>query len=235
MKKVCNKVALITGASRGIGKAVARGLASDGWSIALCGRPSDKLTSVYETLVENKCNCLLLNTDVRKIEQVQSTVGTIWDRFGHLDLVLNNAGVYVGGTDEVSPTDFDLVIDTNLKGAWNIIHETVPLLKIQGKGYLINVSSLAGLTGFPGVGAYCASKFALRGLNESLFNELVPLGINVTALCPSWVDTEMAAHAPISDEQKIRLDDLVSSIRYLLTLSPNACIKELVLNCRASS
>jgi NAD(P)-dependent dehydrogenase (short-subunit alcohol dehydrogenase family) len=105
----------------------------------------------------------------------------------------------------------------------------VPLMQAQGAGYIVNISSLCGKVGFAGMGGYTASKFALQGLNECLYRELVPRGIKVTAICPSWVAAPMASYAPFPQESLIQCSDIVATVLYLLNLSPGACPMEIVV------
>jgi short-subunit dehydrogenase len=107
---------------------------------------------------------------------------------------------------------------------------------IEGNaGTILNVASRAGIIGFPNFGAYGASKFGMVGLSESLYRELAPRGIKVTALCPSWIDTDMARESgtPLSSEEMIQTEDLMKTVRWLLSLSPAACVREVMIECRA--
>lgn len=228
------KVALITGAGRGIGRAVALGLAEDGYNLGLISLGSKHLgQTAKETLRQYpQAKVLDIAADVADIAAVESAVSQIIDKFGKVDLLFNNAGLYVPGTLDISPDELNRMWDVNLKGAWNILKVVVPYMKRAGEGYIFNVSSRAGTVGFPNSGAYCATKFGLVGLNESLYRELCPNGIRVTALCPSWVDTEMAIGCPLPKEERIQPQDIVQAIRFLVKLPKAVCVKELVFECR---
>jgi len=123
------------------------------------------------------------------------------------------------------------MLDTNLTAQFVFLQAIVPIMKEQKSGYIFNVASRAGKIGFAGSGGYNASKFGLVGLNESLYRELVPLGIRVTALCPAWVNTKMAyeAGSKLRQIQMIQPEDIFETIRWLLTLSLGACVKEVVI------
>ena len=123
------------------------------------------------------------------------------------------------------------MLDTNLTAQFVFLSAVIPVMKEQKSGYIFNVASRAGKIGFAGSGGYSASKFGLVGLNESLYRELTPLGISVTALCPGWVNTNMAYEAgtTLKGKQMIQPDDLFKTIKWLLSLSPGACVKEVVL------
>ncbi len=226
------KLALITGAGRGIGRTVALGLAEDGYSIAACARNREELSSFDKSLKERGVGCLVDSVDVRDRDSVLKFTARATEEFGFPYIVFNNAGVNHPGTYDLSPEQFAELFDVNVKGAWNVICAVAPLMKQRREGHIFNVSSVAGKVGFAGMGAYCATKFALRGLNESLFRELVPEGVKVTALCPSWVDTKMASYAPMPSGQRIQTEDLLSTVRYLLRLSPAACAPEIEIQCR---
>ncbi|MCB0345736.1 MAG: SDR family oxidoreductase [Bdellovibrionales bacterium] len=222
------RTALITGASSGIGRKVALHLAKCGFQVTACARRENLLSALAEELGPQH---MVRALDVTKRGAVRTVVSEIIDKHGGLDLLFNNAGINVQGTCGIEGEAFDSVIGTNLTGAWNVLNEVVPHMKLREQGTIINVSSICGKTAFPDVGIYSASKFGLLAINESLFRELVPLGIRVTALCPSWVNTDMAVHGPMSDDKKIQTNDICTSIDYLLSLSPNAHVKELVLEC----
>jgi short-subunit dehydrogenase len=127
--------------------------------------------------------------------------------------------------------DFKSMLETNLVAQLIFTQEVVPAMKKQQSGYIFNVASRSGKVGFAGNGGYAASKFGLIGLSESLYRELTPQGIKVTALCPAWVNTNMAQEAgtPLETEEMIQPEDLFETIRWLLNLSAGACVKEVVI------
>lgn len=154
------------------------------------------------------------------------------EKWKTLDLLFNNAGANKPGTVELSLEDFRYIYDVNVIGAYLILHNAVPWMKEAKAGTIVNLASIAGTIGFPGAGAYCSTKFALRGLNESLHNELEPLGIRVTAISPSWVDTDMAAHCPFDSSKMIRPNDIAEAVLYIDNLGENVALKEMVIGCR---
>ena len=227
-----NKTALITGASKGIGKAIAIGLAELEYQTILIGRNRDDLKSVKKEIVKKGyTEPVQFELDITDSENVKKTVAKIVREFGRIDILINNAGIHFDGTLELSKQDFSKMLDTNLTAQFVMLQEVVPVMKKQKSGYIFNVASRSGKVGFAGSGAYCASKFGLLGLNESLYRELTPRGIKVTALCPAWVNTNMAkkAGSPLQPEEMIQPGDLFKTIRWLLELSPGACVKEVVL------
>ena len=227
-----NKVALITGASKGIGKAIALGLAEMNYQTVLIGRNQTDLECVSILIIKNGgFTPTLFKLDITNTNEVRNTIENIIADYGRIDVLVNNAGIYIDGSLDVSEDDFAKMLETNLTAQYSILKEVVPQMKAQKSGYIFNVASRAGKIGFAGSGAYSASKFGLLGLNESLYRELNPLGIRITALCPGWVNTKMAYEAGtiLDEEQMIQPEDLFKTIEWLLSLSPGTCVKEVVL------
>lgn len=227
------QVAFITGGSRGIGFAVAEGLAREGWKLWIAGRDPRRLEDAAGRLKKSGCPELLaVPLDVSDPDAVRNAVDGAWKRLGRIDLLFNNAAINHQGTWDLSAAQMQEILDVNIGGAWNMISALVPRFREQRFGHIINMASIAGNIGFPGSGAYCSTKFAVRGLSESLFRELVPLGIKVTALSPSWVATDMAHYSTLAAEEMIQPEDMFTSVKYLMSLSPQACVKELIVECK---
>ena len=123
------------------------------------------------------------------------------------------------------------MLEVNYLSAVRFIQAVVPEMKKCMSGYIINIASICGVTGFADVGAYCASKFAMVGYSEALGRELEPSGIRVTALCPSWVNTRMAMRSPVAPDQMIQPEDMGSTVRFLLSLSSGVRVRQIVLDC----
>jgi len=229
-------VALITGASRGIGRAVAVGLAEAGYQTILVGRSRQTLDQVakdiYE-IVDRKDDLapLVVPLDLSDVDQIDRILGSVIFKLGRVDVLVNNAGQYISGSLDVSCKDLEHLLRINVTAQVAVLQTVVPVMTQQGKGHIFNVASRAGKVGFEGVGGYCASKFALAGFSESLYRELVPQGIKVTTLCPGWVNTDMGLEAgcTLEPEDIIQPDDVLKTIQWLLSLSPGTCIKEVVL------
>lgn len=230
------KVALITGA-RGIGKAVALGLAKEGYRICLLSRSKESLQKVANDIVKNfqlAPEPLIYECDVTNIDSVNEVIEDVIKKCGHIDLLFNNAGILHDGTLE-NVKDFNEMINVNLIGAFNTLHCVVPYMKKRQQGYIFNLASLCGKVGYAGIGAYTASKFGLVGLSESLFNELAASNVKVTAICPSFVATDMVSHLEYPPQNlMIKPDDIFQIVHGLLLLSPHACIKEIVVYCKAT-
>lgn len=230
------KVAIVTGASRGIGACVAQGLAQDGFSLVLTARSKEALEQVAQSIRSQNYKGVQVLTypcDVSDSNAVSDMVTSVVSKLGRIDLLVNNAGMGKTGTLAISTEEFDEVLSVNLKGPFALLKAVVPTMKAQGGGTIINVASRAGKIGFAGWGAYAASKFGMVGLGESLYRELSPMGIRVTTLCPSWVDTDMAKGSTFPKNQMLTPEDILKSIRYIMSLSPAASVKELMIECRA--
>ena len=223
------RVAVVTGASRGIGKAVAEALAASGFDLALCARSKDELAKLKEALGKNGTSVEIYPLDVTDESAVRHMVDDTVERFGRIDLLFNNAGIFRGGTSEIALEDFVAMLDINLKAAFHFVSLIAPVMKQQKSGTIINISSRSGKYAKPGSGGYAASKFGLVGLNEALYRELSDKGIKVTAICPGWVDTEMATMSGLDGSDMIATADIVKTVEWLLTLSPTACVKEVCI------
>ncbi|MBY0357150.1 MAG: SDR family oxidoreductase [Candidatus Obscuribacterales bacterium] len=227
------KVAIVTGASRGIGASVAAGLAADGYAVALVARSKEALAQVASDIKKSRAKEPIATyvLDVSDDQAVAAMVASVQSTWGSIDLLFNNAGMYIAGSAGMNIADFDRLLSVNLRGAFSFLHAVVPIMKKQSSGMIINLSSRSGKFGFVDNGVYSASKFGLVGLNESLYRELSPLGIKVTALCPSWVDTAMQ-DSDLPTEEIIATADILKAVRFLLSLSPAAVVKEMIIECR---
>jgi NADP-dependent 3-hydroxy acid dehydrogenase YdfG len=238
MKK--NKgLAIVTGASQGIGAAVAKGLASDGYRVVLIARSRQNLDKVYDEIMElgnSTPEPIVLQLDITDYARLDDAVRSINQKYGAIDILVNAAALFMDGSLNESVDSFKKIIETNVVAQYAMLKTVAEVMKVQRSGYIFNIASRAAKYGFPGGGAYGSTKFAFAGLAESLYRELAPLGIRVTSLCPGWVNTEMAkiAGTPLKDEEMIQPDDLLNTIRYLLNLSENVCIKEIVLEMEKS-
>lgn len=227
-----NKVAIITGASRGIGKALAMGLAKLNYQTVLIARNLKNLEEVASEIESaGRLKPSIFAIDISKLKVLKTTLSEIILEFGKIDVLVNNAGVFFDGTTEIKESQFAKMLDINLNAQFVVLKQIVEVMKKQKAGYIFNIASRSGKVGFEGSGAYSASKFALVGFSESLYRELNPLGIRVTALCPGWVNTNMAFEAgtPLQPHEMIQPEDLIKTLKWLLSLSPGACVKEVIL------
>lgn len=227
------KVAIVTGASRGIGVAVARELAGMGYALGMTARTADALLDAVEVVKKESPGTEVVTGifDISDDASISTFVGEVHSRLGDVSVLVNNAGQLVRGTSGVSADELRRMLDVNLVAATVFSQAVIPDMKKAKAGHIINVSSICGVEAYPDVGAYCASKFGLVGYSSALDQELAPHGITVTALCPSWVDTRMASHSPLKKEEMISPSDLAVTVRYLLSLSNRAHVREIVIHC----
>jgi 3-oxoacyl-[acyl-carrier protein] reductase len=229
------QVAIITGGGSGIGLAIAAAVMAEGMAVTLAGRDRKKLERAAAQLGQKDHTVLIVATDVSYAPQVERMVAETLERFGRIDLLVNNAGTYrEGEVAELTEADWDTVQAVNLKGAFLCAKAVLPVMKRQRSGYIVNIASVAGKTGFGGAAAYCASKFGMIGLSQSLLEEVVGDRIKVTAICPGYVDTPMVAGVSVPGSEMIPPEDIGRLVVGLLRLSPNTVIKEIVVERKGS-
>ncbi|WP_437547653.1 SDR family oxidoreductase [Sorangium sp. So ce367] len=188
-----DKIALITGASRGIGKASALALSREGAVVVGVARNAADLAALEREIREAGGRGLMIEADVTRAASVAACVERAVRELGRVDILVNNAGI--GGYRpflEWSEDDYDRIMATNVKGTWLFCREVIPHMRRQGGGHIINVASVAGLQGYPSEAIYCASKFAQMGLTQALDREFWQENIKVSAVCPGGVETHFA-------------------------------------------
>jgi NAD(P)-dependent dehydrogenase (short-subunit alcohol dehydrogenase family) len=209
------KVALVTGGTKGIGRAIATALVREGLTVCLTSRHQNEID---DTVKELGGSTIGFVCDVRVYEQVQALMAFTVETLGGLDVLVNNAGIGIFQTvAETSPEDFRAVLETNLFGVFYCCHEAIPEMRRRGGGYIINISSLAGANPHPRMAAYNASKFGLNGFSEALMQEVRHDGIKVSYIMPGSVNTEFGGDAP-SDEKSWQLtpEDIARVVTDLL-------------------
>jgi 3-oxoacyl-[acyl-carrier protein] reductase len=219
------KVALVTGGSRGIGRAIARALVADGVNVAVTGLSGANLSAARRSIEEAGPGSVeTLQADVRKHEDVVRAVNAAVSRFGGLDIVINNAGVGVFKTvAEMTPAEWSTVIDTNLTGVFNACHAAIPHLRARGGGYIINISSLASRNAFPQAAAYCATKAGLNQFSEALMQEVRYDGIRVSYVMPGSVATEFNNRSEADGaDWKTSAEDVAGVVMGLLHSDPRS-------------
>ncbi|HLM23970.1 MAG TPA: SDR family oxidoreductase [Pyrinomonadaceae bacterium] len=215
-----NKTAIVTGGTRGIGRAIAKALVSAGVKVAITARSEDDIANTVSQL--NAATGYLC--DVRDYEQVKSVFAEIASDLGGIDILINNAGIGLfAPVESMSPEEFRAVLETNLFGVFYCCHEAIPLMKQRGGGYIINISSLAGANAHPQMAAYNASKFGLNGFSEALMQEVRHDGIKVSYIMPGSVNTEFGGDEP-SDEKSWQLQpaDVAEVVMDLLAFPDRA-------------
>lgn len=230
------QVAIITGASRGIGKAVAVDLFKQGYTVALLARTEKTLQELKHRLLKTanpNQQVLIYPIDITQQQQVNKAINNIIAKTNRIDVLFNSAGISIHGTSNTTPEAFTDLINVNILGTYYPIYAVTPQMKKQSSGYIINMSSNSGKLALPRLGSYAMTKFALMGYSEALFKELAEYNIKVTALCPSVTDTDMTRYyTNINAEEKITTNDIVKTINYLLSLGNNACVPEVVIKCK---
>ena len=190
-KHLSGRVAFVTGASRGIGEAIARRFAKEGARVALAARDELACERIAADVMRGAGQAIALSCDVTLPVSVSSAIAAVVAKWGHIDILVNNAGL--GGKtplDEADDTRWNAILATNLTAVFRVTREAAPFMA-QGAS-VINLSSVLGRFGVPGYAAYCASKHGVIGLTRALALELAPRQITVNAICPGWVETEMA-------------------------------------------
>jgi short-subunit dehydrogenase len=188
--------AIITGASQGIGKATALLFARQGYDLILAARQADRLESVAAEVQALGRSALAVPTDVRQPDQVNALVHKALDRYGAIDVLINNAGIYLlGPVEECSLSDWHQIIDTNLWGYIHMIQALLPHFLERGAGMIVNVGSIGGKIPIPYQVPYTTSKYAVTGLTESLHAELAPKGIHVCGIHPNFIKTNLMERA----------------------------------------
>lgn len=228
------KIAIITGANRGIGKALALGFAKEKFKTILIVRKKSLVYNLSKEIEQlSGMEPDVYQIDLNNLISLEKEMEIICDRYPQIDILVNNAGIFKSGSLNASVSEYQKVLNINLSAPYVILKSIVKKMKIRRKGYIFNISSIAGKIGYSDYGVYSSSKFALSGLSESLYNELMSYGIKVTSLCPSYVNTDMARQAggDFPGEYMIQTEDIMESIKYIMKLSRYAVVKEIVIDC----
>ena len=225
--------AIVTGASRGIGYAAATELASQGYSLGLMSLTEENIKKAAQDIrsLFPETKVVTAAFDVADGASTERFIERVNTELGGVTVLVNNAGDYPTGTSAMPTDELQRLMDVNFLSATRFVQGVIPSMKKNGGGYIFNIASICGVEAFADVGCYCASKYALVGYSSSLAQELSSSGIKVTALCPSWVNTEKASRASLKPEEMIQTNDIALTIRYLLSLGPTASIRELVIHC----
>lgn len=211
-----HKAAIITGAGKGIGKATAIALAKEGVNLGLIARTAEDLESLQQQISgEYGVKVHIASADISNAKEAETAVSNLIQALGSVDILINNAGIAKFGTLlDMDPSEWERIIQVNLMGTYYVTRAALPHMLEKQSGDIINVASTAGERGFATGSAYCASKFALLGLTESLMQEVRKSNIRVTALTPSTVNTELAEKAglKIGDEDRMMQPEDVAEL-----------------------
>ena len=229
-----DRAALITGGSSGIGLAIARALGREGYGVTVSARRPDKLEQAVQSLADEGLDVQAVPANMANEEEIVALRDAHRERYGRMDVLINNAGVGVGGAIEEHPTKkLDLQLDANLRGVYLMLRESIPMLKEaggeHGKALVVNTASIAGKHGQPWLAAYSATKAAVVGLSQAAHGELSKEGIQVTAFCPGFVATPMTdwVKGQVPEEEMIQPEDIAEAVLFLLRTSRNCIVPEL--------
>ncbi|XXZ05171.1 SDR family oxidoreductase [Sorangium sp. So ce302] len=229
-ERTMSQVALVTGASRGIGREIGRWFASRGFDLILVARGRASLAERAEALRREYGRTVsAVAVDLCDFDAARGAVQAELSRWGRLDVLVNSAGIFRFGTSSMAMEDLDAMLTTNVKAVHNLCVACLGSLAEAGSAHIFNIASVTGVEPFAVVGGYAASKHALVGYGRSLARELLPKGIKVTTLCPDVVDTDMAAGSGLLAEQMLATTDISRAIEFVLSLSNAALVDVLVI------
>ena len=238
-RKLSGKVALITGASAGIGQACARVLAAEGAQLILTARRRERLEALAAEVGASKAT--IVTGDARDEETARQTIGVAKETFGRLDILINNTGVgnYKNLVDTTTE-EYDEMMDVNVRSTFLFTRYAVPLMLSQGSGIILMISSMAGIYGFGGEAVYCMTKFAQVGFAQALDKELRPSGIKVGVICPGGVKTEFAlgkgrTEERVAQSEMLDAEDVASAVLLACTQSAKSRIIQIQMCTMAES
>ena len=237
VKQLASKVAIVTGASRGIGKAISVALAQEAATVVLAARSIRKLQETADQVTKAGGKAEIVVTELTEEESIKNLVETTGEKFSRLDILVNNAGVtHSAKLEQTTTEDWERCMQINARAPFILCREALGLLRKSQAGYIINIASVVGVKGYPLQSAYTSSKHALRGMTISLAEELSDSNIRVHLLCPGGVDTELVqkVRPDIKKDELMQPEEIAELVLYLVTHKGNAVIDELHIR-RATS
>ncbi len=230
-QSIRGNVALVTGAGRGIGHAIARALADEGCDVALLARNADELEDTARHYRASGVRALCLTADLTKTGAIEASVERCADTLGRLDILINNAGIFHWGSAlEADPAAWDQLIDLNLRAAMRATRHALPYIACGEQGAVIFIASLAGKFAYGMNAAYVASKHGLVGFAGSVFEDVRERDIKVCAICPGLVSTAVTADIGIDPAKAIQPEDVAAAVRFVVTFPRSACPTEILLS-----
>lgn len=236
-----NKIALITGATSGIGKATAVKLAETGFDLIITGRRSDRLHALEEELQKKSVQVISLHFDVRNQMEVKQAISSLPEAWKNIDVLVNNAGLAVG-TNPIQDglmEDWERMIDTNIKGLLYVTREIAPLMIKNQKGHIVNLASVAGKEVYPGGNVYCATKHAVDALSKAMRTDMLKHNIKVTNIAPGMVETEFSIVRYKGDEKAAQNvyngmtpltgEDIADTIVFAVTRPAHVCLNDIMI------
>jgi 3-oxoacyl-[acyl-carrier protein] reductase len=237
-KQLSSKVAIVTGASRGIGRAIGIALTKEAATVVLAARSIEKLQETAEKIAQAGGNAEIIVTELTEEESIKNLVKRTNEKFNRLDILINNAGItHSAKLEQTATEDWQHCMNVNARAPFILCREALPLLKKSQAAHIINIASVVGVKGYPLQSAYTSSKHALRGMTISLAEELKSSNIRVHLLCPGGVDTDMvgSVRPDISKKDLIKPEEIAELALYLVTHKGNAIIDELHIRRAAST
>jgi 3-oxoacyl-[acyl-carrier protein] reductase len=229
--RLAEQVAVITGAGRGIGAAIAHELSNLGAATVLCGRTRSALESTAQAIAKSGGRADVVVCDVTNLQSVENAARHVESSFGRLDIMVNNAGIggFGGPLHQLPPGSWDEILNTNLRSVYYTTRAFAPMMIRARSGHIINISSLAGKNALPNGAAYAASKWGLNGLSYSLAEELRSHNIRVAVICPGSTNTELSPHAGKDPTKMLQPEDVAHTVAMLVTQSPQSFVSEVLL------
>lgn len=228
---LAGRVTVVTGGGRGIGLAIASRLGELGSAIVITGRGQATLENAAREIRKAGVRCEAVSCDLTQWNQVQRLATRVQELFGKLDVLVNNAGIgsFAAPLHEMDITEWDAVLNTNLRGVFYCIKAFAPMLIAGGRGDIVNISSLAGKNALPGGAAYSASKWGLNGLSYSVAEELRKYKVRVSVVCPGSVDTELSPHAGKDASRMLQPEDVAACVALIVSQPERAFTSEVLL------
>jgi 3-hydroxy acid dehydrogenase/malonic semialdehyde reductase len=236
------KIAMVTGATAGIGKATAFKLAKINFTLILTGRRKNLLDSLKDQLIKTYgVDVMVLNFDVRNREEVNNAIKNLPEEWKNIDVLVNNAGLAVGldHIQEGDPDDWERMIDTNIKGLLYVSRAIAPLMIKRGKGHIVNIGSIAGKEVYEKGNVYCSTKHAVDAITKGMRIDMLKHGIKVTSVCPGLVETEFSVVRFKGDRKKAKVpyegitpltgDDIADAIVFVISRPPHVNINDMII------
>lgn len=236
-----NKIALITGATSGIGQATALKAAEAGFDIIITGRRAERLETLAKEIRSKGVDVLTLNFDIRQATEVEKAIGSLTGKWKEINVLVNNAGLAVGVNpiQEGILDDWERMIDTNIKGLLYITRAVAPLMITHNNGHIVNLASIAGKEVYPGGNVYCATKHAVDALSKAMRTDMLKHNIKVTNIAPGMVETEFSLVRYKGDETAAKNvykgitplsnEDIADTIIFAITRPAHVCLNDIVI------